>query len=211
MSYAITREVKTQVDGRSVNVPTTLNADVILGGVDRSNPGNPLPAAKTGVLTTRTDNDTGTITLDPGHGLVTGRVDLYWTVGGVAGKRRGVAGTVTGDSLAVDLGSGDNLPAQSSAILAVNAVSEAFNVTTPADLRCLLVQADPSNVTQVVLATSGDVEVFNVPLAGDAYNAYEWVFGTGPTLPLGSAVAKVWMSQKNTAATQGVKVHAYGV
>lgn len=210
MPYTITREVKTQVDGRSVNVPTTLNADVILGGVDRSGV-NAVPVSKTGDLTTRTNNTDGTITLDPGHGLVTGRFDLYWTVGGVAGKRRGVAGTVTGDSLAISGGAGDNLPAQGSEILSANPVSEVLNIAIPGDLRCLIVQADPSVVTQVVLVTSGDAEVLNVPLTGDAYNAYEWTFNTGPALPLGQAVAKVYLSHKDTITARGVKVHAYGV
>jgi hypothetical protein len=210
MPYTVTREVRTQVDGRAVNVPITLNADIILGGVDRSGV-NAIPVPKTGELTTRTNDTVGTITLDPGHGLVTGRVDLYWTIGGVAGKRRGVAGTVTGDSLAITGGLGDNLPVLNSDILSVNPVVENFGIPTPADLRCLIVQADPSVVTQVVFATAGDAEVLNVPLVGDAYNAYEWTFDTGPALPIGSAVTKVYMSHKDTTSARGVKAHAYGV
>ena len=85
-----------------------------------------LPAAKTGNLTTRTDNDTGTLTMDTGHGLSTGKIDIYWNVGGVKGCRRNVDGTVTGDSIAIDGGSGDNLPADESEITAVAPSIEAM-------------------------------------------------------------------------------------
>jgi hypothetical protein len=77
-----------------------------------------IPAAKAGQLTTRTDNDTGTLTMGAGHGITTGQiVDIYWNVGGVPGRRYGVTvGTVSGNSVPIDLGSGDNLPANNSAV-----------------------------------------------------------------------------------------------
>ena len=76
-----------------------------------------LPAAKAGSLTLRTDNDTGSVTLGSGHGILTGDiVDLYWT----GGRRYNVvAGTVAGDVVPIDLGSGNNLPAQDTAVTLV--------------------------------------------------------------------------------------------
>jgi hypothetical protein len=73
-----------------------------------------LVAAKTGVLGTRTDNNTGTLTMTTGHGLTTGLiVDIYW-VGGV--QRNVTLGTVSVDSVPFDLGVGDNLPIATTAV-----------------------------------------------------------------------------------------------
>lgn len=67
-----------------------------------------VPAAKTGQLTTRTDNTSGTLTMTAGHGLTTGqKVDMYWT----GGRRYGVTlGTVATNSVPISGGAGDNLP-----------------------------------------------------------------------------------------------------
>ena len=67
-----------------------------------------LPAALDGELTTRTDNDTGVITLAGGHGLQTGdEIDVYWE----GGSRSGMSCTVNVNAVTVDGGAGDNLPA----------------------------------------------------------------------------------------------------
>jgi hypothetical protein len=87
-----------------------------------------LPAAKVGALTTRTDDNTGTLTMNTGHGLSTGKIDVYWNVGGVKGCRRNMDGTVTGDSIAIDGGSGDVLPADESAITAVAPSTETITI-----------------------------------------------------------------------------------
>jgi hypothetical protein len=67
-----------------------------------------LPGAA-GELTTRTDDDTGTVTMDAAeHGIETGEIaDIYWT----GGRRYGVTvGTVAGTAVPIDAGAGDNLP-----------------------------------------------------------------------------------------------------
>lgn len=75
-----------------------------------------------GQLTTRTDNDTGVVTLYGGNNSISeaDSVNVNWVVTGTAGKRREM--TVTAISMAVqgyitislDGGSGDNLPAANS-------------------------------------------------------------------------------------------------
>lgn len=75
-----------------------------------------LPAAKTGNLTTRTDDNTGTLTMDADHGIQTGDIiDIYWD-GGV--QYNVVVGTVSVNSVPFDSGVGDNLPADESEITA---------------------------------------------------------------------------------------------
>lgn len=74
-----------------------------------------LPVGYTGTLSTRTDDDTGTVTLAGGHGITTGaKVDIYWS-GGV--QYDVTVGTVSVNSMPFDSGSGDNLPAQSTAVV----------------------------------------------------------------------------------------------
>lgn len=74
-----------------------------------------LPAGKSGTLTTRTDNNTGVVTVATGHGITASdTVDVYWSTG----RRYGVDVTaVGGTTIDIDLGSGDNLPAQSTAVV----------------------------------------------------------------------------------------------
>lgn len=80
-----------------------------------------LGPAKTGALTTRTDANTGTLTMDTGHGITTGdRLDVYWSIDGVNYCQRGItAGTVSGNSVPIDSGVGDDLPVVDTEITAM--------------------------------------------------------------------------------------------
>jgi hypothetical protein len=94
-----------------------------------------LAVAKVGELTTRTDNDTGTVTMVAGHGFITGnRVDLYWS----GGHRYGMTVTVTVNSVVFDGGTGDNLPVVNTDITAMKPQLETFPVVA-ADLGALFV------------------------------------------------------------------------
>jgi len=73
-----------------------------------------LNAAKTGTLTTRTDNTSGIATLEAGHGITGGNVvDLYWT----GGRRYNVNATsVATNDVTFSGGTGDNLPVATTAL-----------------------------------------------------------------------------------------------
>jgi hypothetical protein len=80
-----------------------------------------LPKAQAGNLSTRTDNTSGTITADSGsHGIATADVvDVYWS----GGMRYGVTvGTVSGTSIPISGGSGDNLPVATTTLTVVKQV-----------------------------------------------------------------------------------------
>ena len=88
-----------------------------------------LNAAKAGVLTTRTDDNTGTLTMTTGHGITTGQiVDIFWS-GGV--QRTVTVGTVSVDSVPFDLGIGDNLPIAMTAVTVC--VQKAINLAIDGD------------------------------------------------------------------------------
>jgi hypothetical protein len=74
-----------------------------------------LPAGKSGTLTTRTDDNTGVVTVTAGHGITASdTVDVYWSTG----RRYGVDVTATDSTtISIDLGAGDNLPASSTAVV----------------------------------------------------------------------------------------------
>lgn len=88
-----------------------------------------LSEAKSGTLTTRTDNNTGTLTMAGGHGFTDGQIiDIYWS-GGV--QRSVTVGTVATNSVPIDSGIGDNLPADETAITAV--VQKSINLAIDGD------------------------------------------------------------------------------
>ncbi len=68
-----------------------------------------------GSLTTRTDRDTGIITVtDSDHGITDSDTVFVWWVGGV--KRTMSVSTVSGNLITVDAGSGQNLPVVGTAV-----------------------------------------------------------------------------------------------
>lgn len=84
-------------------------------------------------LSTRTDATSGTITAPSGHGVTTGAtIDVLWTVEEssyyISKVRRGVTvGTVSGTSIPISGGLGDDLPAQDSVMYVPTANSALYN------------------------------------------------------------------------------------
>jgi hypothetical protein len=74
-----------------------------------------LVAAQTGTLTTRTNNTDGVCTLDTGHGIVTGKVDVYWATG----VRYGVDAVRDVNAITISGGAGDNLPTEDDPVTVV--------------------------------------------------------------------------------------------
>jgi len=103
-----------------------------------------LPVAYVGQLTTRTDDETGTLTMSGGHGITTGAIiDIYWATG----ARYGVlVGTVSVNSVPIgadNAGTGDVLPTNLTAITA--AVQVPANVAIDGDnLKVLVLCLDTS-------------------------------------------------------------------
>jgi hypothetical protein len=167
-----------------------------------------VPVAQTGTLTTRTDNDTGTLTMaSGGHGITTGaRLDIYWT----GGCRRGmVVGTVSGTTVPIDLGSGDNLPIATTTIQASVPIKKAFALIVAnavifamtSDFECqfTFLQADltTENYTQHLVPTAA------VPAPTSLwYSAY----GANPMT--GTLVAWVYMSHADPAAVHTMSAAA---
>jgi hypothetical protein len=100
------------VSGLGGNIAQSIPRSADAGGIREIE----LPVGKAGTLTTRTDTNTGTVTMgDVGHGISTGsKVDVYWN-GGV--QYDATVGTVIGTTVPIDLGVGDDLPSTSTAVI----------------------------------------------------------------------------------------------
>lgn len=155
-------------------------------------------AAKAGSLTTRTDADTGTITGSTGHGVVDGdKLDVYWS-GGC--RRNMTVGTVSGNAIPIDGGSGDNLPALNTALTFKVPQTEGEWALAGADVRGLCVKA-PTYRGQVVVRQSGGTEIaaFLVSPGHD----YVWSVASGITNPVtGATIAKATFSHESPDADQ---------
>lgn len=174
-------------------------------GVELVDPQNGIPIAWTGTLSTRTNNNTGTITMaDAGHLITTGsRVDVYWDVAGVKGVQRAcTVGTVAGTSVPISLGVGDNLPPQSSTVQVCIAVETAFSFAG-SNLVALALGGE-GRCTIVVASGSVTEELFKVFTEA---GCYIWTNLDSETNPVvGDTITKVFMSHNNTLTP--VKVRA---
>lgn len=157
-------------------------------------------AAKSGTLTTRTDDNTGTLTMSSGHGITTGAVlDVYWTESGVSKSRAGMTvGTVATNSVPIDGGTGDNLPAAQTAVTAMVPRLETF-VVTAANLQGLFVGV-PGVPVCAVFRKSGPTAELTVRTTST--QDYIWDAGDGSTAPFDEDLVDVYLSHGSTTARQ---------
>lgn len=205
MSFRVSFDATIVADNRTLRNTVVEEYDNAVGP-DRFGTGNPIPAAKTGELTTRTNNTEGTLTMDTGHGILTGdRLDLYWE----GGSRRGITvGTVAGDSVPLtDSGAGDNLPAAETEITAMVPEEEAM-VFEGDDLLALV--ADLRARGTIVIAESDDTELLHIPFETGSNEAFHWRQSSGVTNPLATeSAAKVFISQAGSEATTQARARAF--
>lgn len=163
-----------------------------------------LTNAQGGSLTTRTDDDTGTITMTSGsHTIATGNVvDVYWS----GGVQYGVTvGTVSGTSVPIDLGTGDALPAQDTAVTVV--VQTSANLYIDGDntkiLGVVLTTVDTSLRTagHVQFRDSSNAEIHELDLVANVPQI--WDIEGGSANPFtGNPITNLKVSQGNATTTE---------
>lgn len=176
------------IGGKTLQETTTIDTDgAIVQEVS-------VAAGETGTVSARTDDDTASIDIDEsGHTFTNGdRVDVYWA----AGCRRGMTvGTVAGNTVPIDGGSGDALPALSTAVTLVE----------PVQLDVGVAGTDVSSIA-LYTATHGQFVFDN---AGTEHLAveledgkvYVWTAGSGIDNPIsGDTIVSVYVSHDGTAA-----------
>ncbi len=181
----------TSVGGKSFTESTTISTN---GGivVERS-----IPKAQTGVLTTRTSDTAGSITMDDsGHTVGTGdTLDIYWTDGQA---RQATVGTVAGTTVPFTLATGDALPTATTAL----AVSVPTVVDTDVDGDNVKLITSYSTKKSTFVFTGSDlVEDYFRIYRGAAGGTNAWYENTGEPNPIaGDVLAKTFMSHNDSTA-----------
>jgi len=201
MTVSATVQKTRSLGGKAYNESRTLTNDGQVGKEVS------VPAAKTGNLTTRTDANTGELTMAASHGITTGaRIAIFWTVGGVPGCRRGVTvGTVATNAVPIDNGYGDDLPADESAITACVEVEEAIAIDGD-NYNALFAYGDAQG--SISLCGADGVEDFghHFPLG---QQSYEWYTNCGVANPIvGDVITKVFFANGSSAAAKTFRVGA---
>lgn len=153
-----------------------------------------IPGADAGSLTTRTDDDTGVVTVDEsGHNFTDSDVvDVYWTEGS---RRNMTITSVTVNAVSVDGGSGDNLPTQDTDVTIVIPV-ELDVVFTGTNVKALAVYSEARG--QFVFNDAGGEELFKRVGAG---GVWEWHDENGEDNPVtGDSIITVAVSQEAVTA-----------
>lgn len=181
--------------------------------VDTPNPLNvSIPAAKACQLTTRTDNDTGVLTLASGHGITTSHlIDLY-SSDGLTRIREDMAVTAADSTtITINAGTGSNLPSNLTNLAVCKQVN--FLPTILPDtieiLGLQLVMPGVATVGRVVfiddttaVAGSGDGDISLVANKGLVYN-----IAGGTANPLeGDPVVAGKLSHGNTSLAGVLKI-----
>lgn len=189
-----------------MSVTASINSSVVIGGKtvaeNRTLTGEgsivrdpSVPAAKVGQLTTRTDNDTGVVTMASGHGFATSdKIDLYWD----GGKRLGMDATVATNAVTLDGGTGDNLPTNLTAVTAMKPVEEVMPTLACDGIKCLSI-GSPKRSHIVIADGSGDL--LDKFLPNSDGGEFTWHSANGETNPMaGDTMTKVKLSHGETSA-----------
>jgi hypothetical protein len=185
------------VDGSSINESTSLTNN---STVKRT---QSLPAAKIGALTTRTDDNTGVLTMNASHGITDAvKLDVYWAGGS---RRNMTVGTVSVNSVPIDGGSGDNLPDDETAITAM--IPVVTEVRFDGDDLKLLAMTAQAKAT-VLLSGDDDAEDYAFVIL-EANKLKFWQSGFGETNPVATdVITKAHMSHGDSSRAKTVTIIA---
>jgi hypothetical protein len=165
-----------------------------------------LAAAKAGVLTTRTDNDTGVITSNA-HGYAdTETVDVYWD----GGARYDMDLTaVAANTLDINGGNGDNLPIATTAVVICKQTT--INVAIDGDaleiLGLVVEYADPAadEAVRILFEDAAGDDIASVELTANTPLVYDIAGGASNPFT-GDPITVARASHANVDASATVKI-----
>jgi hypothetical protein len=169
-----------------------------------------LPAGKVVTAWVKTDSNTAACNLPAGHGYADGNFDVYWTEAGVAKRRYGVVGDVTGDAIALDGGTGDNFP-DSATVGVVVTRQVQINTTIDGDQASLFViSLDYTNAASVGkghidMQDAGSATVKALDLAPNAPFLWDGALGIAANPLTGNPITKSFAS--NGSSTEAATIH----
>ena len=154
----------------------------------------------------KTDADTAAGDLPSGHGQTSGTYDVYWD----GGQLIGATGTVTGDALALDLGTGDAYPATANTTVVVCKqvpITTAIDGDNVALLAVSLEYIDPAStaVGYLDLLDSGPASIAALSLAANAPQTFD-VAGGATNVFTGNPITAATASHNNTTYAATLKL-----
>jgi hypothetical protein len=160
-----------------------------------------LPVGKAGTLTTRTDVNTGQITMaSGGHGITTGaNVDIYWD-GGV--QYNATVGTVVGTTVPFDGGEGDDLPTNGTDV--VVSVRQLISLDLDGDsLTLLAINQKYSNnletaISHITFYDSGPNEIAELDLQANTPQVFD-IIGGATNIFTGNPIVNAFASNGSTS------------
>lgn len=170
-----------------------------------------LPVGYAGQLTTRTDNETGTLTMEAGHGIETGDIiDLYWD----GGARYGIlVGTVSVNSVPIgadDSGTGDNLPTNLTDIVA--SVQVAVNTFIDGDALSVLCvnlkSTDSAAVGRVEMLDSGPATIADIELRANVPQPFD-IEGGATNIFTGNPIVSMVASNGSTTKAATLQINGF--
>ena len=169
-----------------------------------------IAVAQAGVLTTRTDINTGVITMDSvDHTVQTGdKVVVFWDVDGVVAYQFiAVVGTVSGVTVPIDNGAGTDLPAALTAVRVSICQSVPFVVTNAGnELVGLTVSAQRAGL---VLFTDSVDDPIDGPLLQTGGGDAIYADSKNSTYPIGAnTTTSVWFFNADSVNTNIMRVDA---
>lgn len=163
-----------------------------------------LAAGVPGTLTTRTDNDTGAVTLSAGHGQSNGTYDVFWS-GATPGCRRGMTGVITVNSLALDGGAGDNLPPAATAVVICKQTVVDFDSDGATIILAVVGQTRRASVQ---FQQDDGTPILSLDLGRDGTDGepFLWASNQNVATPFGAAISKVALSNGGTGGANIVTI-----
>lgn len=135
-----------------------------------------LPAGKSGELTTRTDDNTGVLTVESGHGITTADVvTVFWS----GGYRAGMEVTATtATTISIDLGAGSILPIATTDVV-VSVEVESAMLLTGDDIQVIYFNC----ANRVVVDVRDDAAASILYRDIASRESWSWIVDTGVTNP----------------------------
>ena len=160
-----------------------------------------LNLAKSGTLTTRTDANTGTLTLGASHGILTGDVvDVYWydTNGDLQVQHDVTVGTVAGTSVPIDSGTGTDLPIATTVVYVSKIVNVDLTSLAVTDLTAFAYALNKPGYIR--FRDDNPATVLPTLLDDSTGNARVWLLSSGLDAPI---VDPLTTCKASTVATSG--------
>jgi hypothetical protein len=153
-----------------------------------------MPAGIAGTITTRTDADTGVLTVSSGHGITTSDiVSVFWADGTA---HNFTVSATTSTTITIDAGDGDDLPVVTTAI--VVSKQQPFDLLLDGDSLVMMV-IKCANRAMVDFRSSAPASLLQYIMA--ANEGRDWASGLDITNPLaGDTVATVHVANGATTA-----------